>query len=236
MTHFWNDCATYYKNNKERFIQWYDMKNCVSHDLPHCDYNSIFGSVCVLFLEQQNLRFFPLSENHSVPLRNSKPILKNHWCSYQTKAQLTYKQVPRFYIPHKKSKLYQKEIGNVKSILYITLLIALQFTKYTEKHFCHNSLFDISTYSSQKHFANAFKIVFQNSQNKVHLLHKATTLVELLGSWSARQTQTKIHEEKERHTLNSQPLTAASFTVLLQCLQKNFPPTQIGISYCFNQN
>ena len=60
MTHFWNDCATYYKNNKERFIQWYDMKNCVSHDLPHCDYNSIFGSVCVLFLEQQNLRFSPL--------------------------------------------------------------------------------------------------------------------------------------------------------------------------------
>ena len=65
--------------------------------------------------------------------------------------------MPRFYIPHKKSKLYQKEIGNVKSILYITLLIALQFTKYTEKHFCHNSLFDLSTYSSQKHFANAFK-------------------------------------------------------------------------------
>ena len=96
----------------------------------------------------------------------------------------------------------QKGNRNVKSILYITLLIALQFTKYTEKHFCKTHFLafrGMNALWSKTLISSISKQDFQ-ILNKVNLLHKATTLVELLGSWSARQTQTKIHEEPRKDT------------------------------------
>ena len=102
----------------------------------------------------------------------------------------------------------QKGNRNVKSILYITLLIALQFTKYTEKHFCKTHFLafrGMNALWSKTLISSISKQDFQ-ILNKVNLLHKATTLVELLGSWSARQAKPKQKSTRSRgktHTINS---------------------------------
>ena len=68
----------------------------------------------------------------------------------------------------------------------------------------------------QKHLIQVYLNKIFKFFNKVNLLHKATTLVELLGSWSARQTQTKIHEEprKDTHSQLSRSLRLHSPFVL----------------------